>query len=597
MNAGSEVLDVRDLRVVRAGTEIDIVSEVGFTLNAGEVLGLVGESGSGKTTAGLALLNHCRRGLAIADGSKITIAGHSLLDLDAEALRAMRGPVICYVPQDPSSALNPALKVRTQLLECGKDGRRLSEARLNELLGEVKLPATPTFLDSYPHQLSGGQQQRVAIAMAFANRPRVIVMDEPTTGLDVTTQAHVLDIVRQLCSRHGVAAIYISHDLAVVASLAHRVAVMYAGRIVEAGRVKEVLHYPQHPYTRALIAALPDLGSDAAVHGIPGRAPEPGARPNGCNFAPRCPRVTPQCEAEMPIYRPIGTDHHLRCVHPVREARSIAAASAKHDVAPGRDAPLLDVRDLRARHGGIEILHGLNLKIEAGRCLAVVGESGSGKTTLARCIAGLHQEQSGGVNFAGQQLAPASRSRPAHLRRDIQYIFQNPYASLNPRRTIGQSIAASLSILAPVSRAQARERIEAVLNSVALSLTVADRYPVELSGGQRQRAAIARALVVNPRLLICDEITSALDVSIQAVIIELIDGFKRERGLSILFVTHNLALVGSIAESVSVLMAGQIVESGPTAQVLTNPASAQTRKLLENTPRLEIRSFNSSMPG
>jgi len=585
MPVGPDALDVRDLRVVRTGTEIDIVADVSFALKAGEVLGLVGESGSGKTTAGLALLNHCRRGLSIAPGSKVVIAGQAILELDEEGLRDLRGPVICYVPQDPGSALNPALKIRTQLKECRKAGEGLSEARIEELLGEVKLPATPAFLNSYPHQISGGQQQRVAIAMAFANRPRVIVMDEPTTGLDVTTQAHVLDIVRQLCHRHGVAAVYISHDLAVVASLAQRVAVMYAGRIVEAGPVQEVLRHPRHPYSWGLIAAVPDLGADSPIRGIPGQAPDPSARPKGCGFAPRCGRRRLACEAEMPAYREIGKSHHIRCLYPVgggtaREAGETRSAAAQHG------ERLIEAEGLCARHGDREILHGVGFGLDAGKCLAIVGESGSGKTTLARCIAGLHADFTGSLRFQGEELAPTSRKRSAELRRKIQYVFQNPYASLNPRRTIGQSIAGTLSILDSVSRAEARERVDAVLRRVALPPGTAERYPHQLSGGQRQRAAIARALVVNPKLLICDEITSALDVSIQAVIIELIDTLKREQGLSLIFVTHNLALVGSIAERVAVLMAGRIVEIGDVSQVLRDPASDEARKLLGDTPRL-----------
>ena len=369
-------LEVRNLRVVHARSDVDIVSDVSITLKAGEVLGLVGESGSGKTTAGLALLNHCRRGLKIATGSEILVAGHSLADLSGEALRALRGPVVCYVPQDPGSALNPALKIRMQLVECGKGGQRLSDARLEELLGEVKLPSTRAFLGSYPHQISGGQQQRVAIAMAFANRPRVIVMDEPTTGLDVTTQAHVLDIVRKLCSHYGVAAVYISHDLSAVASLAHHVAVMYAGRIVEYGPVADVLHRPHHPYTQALIAAVPDLASNAAVHGIPGQAPEPGAWPQGCSFAPRCARVTLQCEAGMPANRRIGPDSHVRCFHPVLEAAPTALRTERVR-SPEDNGSLLEISELRASHGDVGILHGVNLELREGQCLAIVGKSGS----------------------------------------------------------------------------------------------------------------------------------------------------------------------------------------------------------------------------
>ncbi|MBL8580927.1 MAG: ABC transporter ATP-binding protein [Rhizobiaceae bacterium] len=588
MTAGeTPALAVERLAVLRAGTDIDIVADVSFRLRAGEVLGLVGESGSGKTTAGLALLNHFRSSLEPAEGVRVRLAGRLVQDLDADAQAALRGSVICYVPQDPGTALNPALRIRTQLAECGKDGVPLAEARLNELLGEVRLPATAAFLDSYPHQLSGGQQQRVAIAMAFANRPRVIVMDEPTTGLDVTTQAHILDIVRQLCSLHGVAAVYISHDLAVVASLAQSVAVMYAGRIVEMGPVDAVLRRPRHPYTQALVRAVPDLGSDEAVRGIPGQAPDPGARPAGCSFAPRCTAATAIC-AEEPPELLLATDHSVRCFHPL-EPGGTAAEAARISLISGVGEALLQIRDLAARHGARQVLHGIDLALTPGSCLAIVGESGSGKTTLARCIAGLHADQSGTLRFGGVELAPTSRRRAAKARRDIQYIFQNPYASLNPRRTIEQSLQAALETFEPVSRVEARLRVAEALVQVSLPASMGERYPHQLSGGQRQRVAIARALIVKPRLLICDEITSALDVSIQAVIVEMLDRLRRENDLSLIFVTHNLALVPSIAGEVAILMAGRIVETGETARVFADPVSPETRKLIADTPRLRAR--------
>jgi peptide/nickel transport system ATP-binding protein len=580
--SAAAALEVRDLRIAIAGRGIEVVDEVGFSLAPGEILGLVGESGSGKTTVGLALLGHCRRGLKIAGGS-VRIAGRDLLALPREALRAVRGALVCYVPQDPGTALNPALSIRTQLAECVKETGAAREARLIELLAEVKLPAAAEFLDAYPHQMSGGQQQRVAIAMAFASRPRVIVMDEPTTGLDVTTQAHVLETVRQLCARHGVAAVYVSHDLAVIAALARRVAVMYAGRIVEMGPMAAVLGRPVHPYTRALIRAVPNLEGRMLLHGIPGQAPEPGRRPAGCSFAPRCGIAEPACREMLPTLSLVAADHAVRCRRSAEREATAGQGAAPAEIAEGAGA-ILSIGKLRAFHGPKQVLHDVTLDLAERSCLALVGESGSGKTTLARCVAGLHRELEGGLRFRGADLPAGSRRRSAELRRRIQYIFQNPYASLNPRRSVGESIALALGQFEPLPPAEARRRVAAALDRVALPALAAERFPHQLSGGQRQRAAIARALIVEPALLICDEVTSALDVSVQAVIVELLDELQRERGLAMLFVTHNLALVRSIAQQVAVMQSGRIVEMGPVAQVLERPQAAETRRLLEDAP-------------
>jgi peptide/nickel transport system ATP-binding protein len=581
-------LEVLDLRIVVAKSRADVVDDITFSLEPGEILGLVGESGSGKTTVGLAILGHWRRGLAIAGGS-VTIAKENLLAASEERLRKIRGRLVCYVPQDPAAALNPALRVRTQLVECLGSGSASPDERLLDLLAEVKLPVVPGFLDAYPHQLSGGQQQRIAVAMAFANRPRVIVMDEPTTGLDVTTQAHVLDTVRQLCARHGVAAVYVSHDLTVVASLASRVAVMYAGRIVEMGLTARVLGQPDHPYTRALIRAVPELEGATTLKGIPGQAPEPGQRPRGCSFAPRCALALAACLGAAPRPVRVGADHSVRCIR--AEARELPHLSIARpaEFAPDGGEPLLEVAGLAASHGPKQILHDISFTQARRRCLALVGESGSGKTTLARCIAGMHRQLSGSMRFRGIPLAVGSRLRSAELRRRIQYIFQNPYASLNPRRSIGQSIAIALAEFEQVRGAEAESRIAAALESVALPAAAAGRFPHQLSGGQRQRAAIARALILEPELLICDEVTSALDVSVQAVIVELLSELQRQRGLAMLFVTHNLPLVRSIAQEVAVMQNGRIVELGEVDRVLDRPAAAETRRLLEDAPRFAAR--------
>lgn len=578
------ILTASGLEIAIAGGGPAIVSEADLTLTPGEILGLVGESGSGKTTLGLALLAHRRPGLAISAG-RITIAGQDLLAMSARELPRRRKSLIRYVPQDCGTALNPALRIRTQLAENFDDPDTVTDEILIALLEEVKLPGRRGLLRAYPHQLSGGQQQRIAIAMAFAGQPRVVVMDEPTTGLDVTTQAHVLQTVRQLCQEHGTAAVYVSHDLAVVASLAHRVAVLYAGRIVEIGPTGQVLHAPAHPYTQALIRAVPDIESRAHIEGIPGQAPEPGRHPRGCAYAPRCHLAIAPCRDAVPPLTETVPDHAVRCVRAGEVLRAASARAFSAIECISTEAPILHVADLVARYGTTEILHGISFDVPERSCVALVGESGSGKTTLARAIGGLHTDINGVMAFRNETLPGGSRHRAAIMRRRIQYIFQNPYASLNPRRSIGQSIAIALQTFESLGQTELRRRIAEVVDQVALPASAIDRRPLELSGGQLQRAAIARALIVTPDLLICDEVTSALDVSVQAVIVSLLRDLQRERGLSMLFITHNLALVRSIAQSVVVMQAGQIIEAGAVGQVLDNPSAEATRRLLADVPR------------
>jgi peptide/nickel transport system ATP-binding protein len=587
-----DALRVRDLRICVGAGDVDIVDDISLSLKPGEILGLVGESGSGKTTVGLAMLGYCRKGLRLAGGS-VRIGGTDILSLDQRALARVRGRLVSYVPQDPGTALNPVLRIGTQLAECFVERRAATEAALLELISQVKLPATPAFLRAYPHQLSGGQQQRVAIAMAFANRPRVIVMDEPTTGLDVTTQAHVLATIRTLCREYGVSALYVSHDLAVVGALATHVAVMYSGRIVEIGPAADLLSRPDHPYTSALIRAVPDFERDT-VRGIPGRAPEPWKRPAGCHFAPRCDSVLDACRTVPPPSVQVRPDRAVRCLRVGGAAEMAAVFSQPADIVPGPGPLLLRVEGLIAYHGSKQVLHGVSFDMHERSCLALVGESGSGKTTTARSLAGLHRTIGGMLRFRGEPLAPRAADRPAEQRRRIQYIFQNPYASLNPRHTVGTSIALALRQFVDISGTECRKRVLSALDQASLPAFVADRYPQQLSGGQKQRVAIARALIAEPELLICDEITSALDVSVQAVVIELLLRLQRERGLALLFVTHNLALARTIAREVAVMHGGHIVEHGPAASVLGAPRAAETRRLLEDAPRFLL---HAGLPG
>jgi peptide/nickel transport system ATP-binding protein len=580
----TRTVSVKNLRVETTDNLKQLLEDVSLELMPGEILGVVGESGSGKTTLGLALLGHCRRGLRIGAGT-IRIGGELLSDKGPSELQRLRGRLVCYVPQDPATALNPALRITTQLAECldkNGSGRNIS---LEDLLEDVMLPSGAGILDAFPHQLSGGQLQRVAIAMAFAARPRLIVMDEPTTGLDVSTQSHVLKTVRRLCESHRVAAVYVSHDIAVVASIANRTAVVYAGRIVEMGPTTSVLFDPSHPYTRALIRAVPDIDSTATVSGLAGQAPDGGADLKRCSFVPRCALAVPACRATVPPAVPVGPGHEVRCLRAADREHIHERSRLLPEETGSRSNKLLDVRQLTASHGNAKILHDITFKIGAGECVGVVGTSGSGKTTLARSLAGLHEDARGQVIYRDSELVSGTRNRDADTRRSIQYIFQNPYGSLNPRRSIGASVATALSQLTTVPAAERRARVLKAFDQVALPASALDRFPHEMSGGQRQRAAIARALIVDPDFLICDEITSALDVSVQARIIELLGELQREHGLTMLFVSHNLAVVRSIAQRVLVMQHGRIVESGLTEAVLTNPSAAVTRQLLQDAPR------------
>lgn len=595
------VLTVEDLRVVLDPSGIEIDDGVSFVIHEGEVLGLVGESASGKTTAATSLLAYQRRGAKVA-GGRVDVSGTDVLSLPQDRLRNVRGGLISYVPQDASASLNPALRIGDQLMEIlnehsfgSSDADR--RARLHEMMHEVLLPDDKQFLRGYPHQLSGGQQQRVAIAMAMANRPRLIVLDEPTTALDVTTQAHVLETVRHLTGSYGVSALYVTHDLAVVACLAARIAIMYAGRLVEIGPRADLFTGAFHPYTRRLLAAIPDIHSTRPPHGIPGSAPRPGCRVPGCAFAPRCDCRIDRCLVEFPPYAGPDLSHQVCCWRweevrgglPVIVTREVPLPDVSPAEAPclTEGVPVVEARGVTAFYQRREVLHEVSATLCEHRCLALVGESGSGKTTLARCIAGLHQFKiEGHIEFRGQALARETRGRLSAQRQAIQYIFQSPYSSLNPRKTIRQLLAQPIGVFFDLDREGTEERMVQVLEQVALEASLLSRYPEQLSGGERQRVAIARALVTEPSVLICDEVTSWLDVSVQAAIIELLVHLQRETGVSMLFVTHNLALIRSIAQEVAVMQDGCIVEHGPVDAVLDSPQAEYTRLLLADTPTL-----------
>jgi peptide/nickel transport system ATP-binding protein len=584
-------LVVQDLGVDLTGKDVDVVDDIDLVLEPGEVVGLVGESGSGKTTVGTSLLNYSRAGAFISSG-KVLLEGRDVLGMTWQEVRKIRGEEIAYVPQDPASALNPAIRIGKQIVELlqlrniGTAETRLQGAR--DGLAEVGLPSDDEFLSRYAHQLSGGQVQRVALAMAFLPKPKVLVLDEPTTGLDVTTQAMVLETMAELCRTHGVSALYVTHDLAVVANIADRVAVMYAGQIVELGPREAMFKNPSHPYTRALLDSIPHLSQARALTGIPGRTPAPGARPSGCRFHDRCAFVVDACKQSVPELRPVATDHDVRCIR----AEEIGTWDISRGTVPDADPDkprevILSVDHLSVFYGSKQVVYDVSFDLAKAEVVALVGESGSGKTTISRSVGGLHKDWTGTITFDGDELSKSARQRDAVNRKRLQYIFQNPYLSLNPRLTIEQIVKRPMELFGIAKGKEATDRVVDLLDQVALGPRMLKFQASRLSGGERQRVAIARALAAEPDVLICDEITSALDVSVQGSIVALLEGLRQQRGISMLFVTHNLALVRSIAARVEILQAGKVVEAGSVVTVMETPREEYTRNLLSKSPRID----------
>jgi peptide/nickel transport system ATP-binding protein len=565
-----------------------VVEDLSLSLSKGEIVGLVGESGSGKTTTALAMLGYCRPGVRIA-GGQIEIAGERLTGLSESRLRGRRGRLVSYVPQDPANSLNPAMRVARSIKDV-LDAHASGEASVGSVLRSVHLPDQEAFARRYPHQLSGGQQQRITIGMALSSEPALIVLDEPTTGLDVITQARILEEIQRLRSERSLSMLYVSHDLAVVGQIADRIAVMYAGRIVEQGTTASILSRPRHPYTRGLIASVPDLRQRRRIEAMPGFAVGIGDRPVGCPFSPRCRQAVERCKIELPQLEQISGDQCVRCFEWIQTPPMEKQEGGATEFTAEANVSLVEVGELVARfghgHEQIVAVDRVSFSLARGECLALVGESGSGKTTIARCIAGLHVPASGRITLDGRVLPARAKDRPREARRRIQIVFQNPYDSLNPRHTVGESIARPMLILRGPSKRQARAEVDELLERVRLPTRTAGRLPRELSGGERQRVAIARALAAHPDVLISDEITSALDVSVQAAVLSILDELRRELGLSVLLITHNLGIVTAVADRVVVLEHGRIREQGTVSQVMLTPADEYTRQLIEAAPRL-----------
>ncbi len=582
------VLTATGLLIGIAGGGDAIVESTDLSLAPGEILGIVGESGSGKTTTALALLGYCEPGVEIVGGS-LEIAGRPL-PMD-ESMRPQRGSVISYVPQNPGKALNPSLRIADaieDLLEAHRaDDDAGREGVALKLLDTVGLESTREFGRRYPHQLSGGQQQRVCIAVALSCEPAVVVLDEPTTGLDVVTQARILGELLRLRDEQGISMVYVTHDLAVVSQIADRIAVMYAGRVVEQGRTDRLLRAPRHPYTRGLLASIPDHVKPRVLEPMPGISVGVGERPRGCSFAPRCPQRTEACEAAVPEPIEVGPDHAVRCIHS-EQTPGIEPIPLQRRARPRDDAPVLEVQRLAAEHRGrretVVAASDVSFTVERGACVALVGESGSGKTTIARAIAGLHEISGGCVRLGGEELPSLIRRRSVEQRRRIQLVFQNPAEALNPRHTVADAIARPAQMLRGMDKLAARREVDRLLEQVRLPARLAARYPHELSGGERQRVAIARALSAEPEIILCDEITSALDVSVQAAVLKLLDELRSDLGVGLLFITHDLGVVATIADDVLVLERGLVCERGATGAVLEDPQHDYTRRLLGAAP-------------
>ena len=589
-----------------------------LSIRRGETFALVGESGCGKSMTALALMRLLPDNGNVTAG-EVALEGKNVLALPESGMRAVRGGRIGMIFQEPATSLNPVMRVGDQIVEAIEAHTPLrgnaARAKAIEWLGRVGIPEPELRIDEYPFRLSGGQRQRVMIAMTLACEPDFLVADEPTTALDVTIQAQILALLKDLQREHGMGLLLITHDLAVVAGMAHRVALMYAGQIIEVADAQDFFAAPKHPYARLLLRALPDsVKRGEPLAAIPGTVPPLWLDFEGCRFAPRCDRAFDACAGTAPALIEVES-HQVRCLLYRDGGAPAAAPSASAPLAvdapmetrPPRGAQaLLSVRHLWVRFpirrgllqravGAYAAVQDVSFEIGGGRTLALVGESGCGKTTTGKAVVQLLRGQamiSGEARFGADDLFTLDGDALRRARRQIQIIFQDPYSSLDPRMRVFDILEEGLLGLRPELDAAARRKaLEALVDQVGLRRDALERYPHEFSGGQRQRIAIARALAVEPKLIVCDEPTSALDVSVQAQILNLLKALQRELGVSYLFITHNIGVVEYIADEVAVMNRGRIEEAGATGTVLQHPQSAYTRKLLSAVPRITVQSL------
>jgi peptide/nickel transport system ATP-binding protein len=606
--AGLALLETETLSVTFQTREgkVQAVRNLTFRLEAGETLGIVGESGSGKSTIGLAILGLLPKNAQVT--GDIRCQGNKLLGLSEQALARVRGSTIAYVPQDPLSSLNPAFKVGWQVAEAIwiRQGisKEAAHRRAVELLDLVGIPRAAERAESYPHEFSGGMRQRVVIAMAMANDPDIIIADEPTTALDVTIQAQVLEALRAAREQTGASMILITHDLGIVAGMADRVMVMYAGKPVETAPVDDIFYRSRMPYTRGLLASLPRLDVDIAgpLRPIPGSPPSLLNLPPGCPFAVRCPMVIERCLDEEPALETVGTEHQSAChrsaevedQQEILPERIVVTPDGKPAATNGpavievndlvKHFPIQGGRLIRHQIGEVHAVSGVSFDLKQRETLGLVGESGCGKSTTARTVLQLLKATSGSVRYEGQELTTQSRRQLQPLRQQIQVVFQDPFASLDPRMPVGDIVAEPLHVHSRWDRQSGPARVSELFRLVGLNPEHRNRYPHEFSGGQRQRVGIARALALDPKVLVLDEPVSALDVSIQAGVVNLLEELQDRLDLSYLFIAHDLSVVRHISDRLAVMYLGKIVEIGTRSQVYETPAHPYTQALMSAVP-------------
>jgi len=607
------VLKLEDVAVaykVRGG-EIEAVQNVSFEINRGETHGIVGESGCGKSTVAWAILNFLGANGYVKRGS-IKFQGQELVGVTGEELRRLRGDQIAMVYQDPMQALNPSMRLGDQMSEVLTVHQQMekskAEKRCIEMLERVYMPDAANVMKRYPHQISGGQQQRVVIAMALLNNPALLIMDEPTTALDVTVEAAVLDLIAELRRDFDTAIMYITHNLGVVARVSTRVGVMYAGEMVERATVEEIDKNPQHPYTQGLIRCVPKLGADKAtsmLYPIRGRVPPPNNRPSGCIFGPRCDYVQERCRAERPELRQTEGGSWVRChfaeeIDPSQWTSSDEVAPPKLDADKQHGDPILELKDLRKYYqvqGSslkdviglgetryVKAVEGANFSVPQGSTLGIVGESGCGKSTLIKTIIGLEDPTSGEAKFLGVDIANNISSRQQHLIQELQMVFQNPDSTMNPSYTVGQQIGRPMKHFGTVPKNQIRSEVIKILEAMRLGENYYDRLPRQLSGGEKQRVGIARALASHPDLVLCDEPVSALDVSVQAAILNLLLEIQQEFNTTLIFIAHDLSVVRFFSDQVAVMYLGQFMEIGPADAIYAPPYHPYSEALLSAVP-------------